>query len=104
MSEIEVTRSWLGDRRPNVHVGTMVIRAYAWHDIVPGIIIEEIIKEVITPDESDSYTEIQFMVQWSDGHLTRELYEELDTFLDNPYLQDNTNIVFKDYKEKEFKW
>lgn len=73
-------------------VGTMVIRAYAWHDIVPGIIIEEEVKEMITDDERDSYTICEFIVQWSDGSQTVELYDELDTFLDNPHIH---NIINK---------
>lgn len=98
MSEVEVTRCWLGDKELGVNIGTMVIRAYSWHAIVPGIIVEEIVEEVITHDELESYTQIEFIVQWSDGTQTKELYDELDAFLGNPYIQNQFNMR---RKEKE---
>ena len=74
-----------------MNIGTMVIRAYTWHDLVPGIIIEEQVREMITNDERDSYSVCEFVVQWSDGTQTIELYDELDTFLDNPHIRNAIN-------------
>ena len=72
-------------------VGTMVIRAYAWHAIIPGIIVEEEIDIHTTGDEREAYEMCHFIVQWSDGTQTREMYEELDTFLDNPHIENMIN-------------
>ncbi len=72
-------------------VGDMVIRAYAWHAIIPGIIVEEEIDIHTTGDEREAYEMCHFVVQWSDGTQTREMYEELDTFLDNPHIENIIN-------------
>tara|TARA_B100001287_G_scaffold132457_1_gene111597 strand:- start:124 stop:390 length:267 start_codon:yes stop_codon:yes gene_type:complete len=72
-------------------VGDMVIRAYAWHAIIPGIIVEEEIEVYTTNDERESYELCHFVVQWSDGIQTKEMYEELDTFLDNPHIENIIN-------------
>lgn len=82
-----------------MNVGTMVIRAYAWHAIVPGIIVEEEIDIHTTDDERDAYEMCHFVVQWSDGTQTREMYEELDTFLDNPHIE---NIINKKEVRNEY--
>lgn len=74
-----------------MNVGTMVIRAYAWHAIVPGIIVEEEIDIHTTDDEREAYEMCHFVVQWSDGTQTREMYEELDTFLGNPHIENMIN-------------
>ena len=74
-----------------MNVGTMVIRAYAWHAIIPGIIVEEEIDIHTTDDEREAYEMCHFVVQWSDGTQTREMYEELDTFLDNPHIENMIN-------------
>ena len=74
-----------------MNIGTMVIRAYAWHSIIPGIIVDEEIEVHTEPDESDSYEMCHYIVQWSDGTQTKEMYEELDFFLGNTYLQ---NLVY----------
>ena len=70
-----------------MNIGTMVIRAYAWHSIVPGIIVGREIEVYTELDESDSYEICHYIVQWSDGLQTKELYEELDLFLGNPYIE-----------------
>jgi len=60
-----------------VKIGDMVIRAYTWKDIVPGIIVEEEIENV--EDEGfNRYQQLNLIVQWSDGSMTRELDCELE--------------------------
>lgn len=68
-------------------VGDMVVRAYAYHGTVPGVILEETIQIVTDTAENYSYEECYFIVHWSDGTITRELFEELD------YLEDALNYV-----------
>lgn len=65
-------------------VGDMVVRAYAFREFVPGIIVEEK-RENISSEEFDSestepwsYEQLSFTVAWSDGVITSELAEELD--------------------------
>ena len=60
-----------------MQVGDTVVRAYAWHSIVPGIIIDE---EYI--GHSPEYESHHFIVLWSDGSNSREMYEELDRLED----------------------
>lgn len=79
-------------------VGDVVVRAYAWHSIVPGIIVDEELEIITATNEEYSYEQCHYVVQWSDGTQTRELYEELDTFLGNKMLEDYINSG-KDYKE-----
>jgi hypothetical protein len=69
-----------------MEVGEVVVRAYAHHAIVPGIIIEK--KEIKYPsdweeeDHGDIHIETNYLVAWSDYSETWELWEELD------YLED----------------
>jgi hypothetical protein len=56
-----------------VKVGDLVVRAYSWHSIVPGIILRE---------EFDEYESHTFLVLWCDGSNTTEMYEELDMLED----------------------
>jgi hypothetical protein len=56
-----------------VKVGDLVVRAYSWHSIVPGIIIQEIRPEDDCPT---------FLVVWCQGTNTEEMYEELDILKD----------------------
>jgi hypothetical protein len=62
-------------------IGDMVVRAYAWHSIVPGIIIDE---EYTAhgPVDNREYESHNFIVLWSDGSNSREMYEELDRLED----------------------
>ena len=66
-----------------MQIGDMVVRAYAWHALVPGVIVD-CHKEVkpLGEDCGDEYIEHLYIVAWSDGSESRELYEELD------YLED----------------
>ena len=67
-----------------MRIGDMVVRAYAFHAFIPGIIVEEKL-ENISSEEFDSestepwaYEQTSFTVLWSDGILTSELDCELD--------------------------
>ena len=69
-------------------VGDMVVRAYAYHAFIPGIIIEEK-RQDITSKEFDkeatepwAYEQISFIVAWSDGQGSSESAEELE-YLEN---------------------
>ena len=69
-------------------VGDMVVRAYAFHAFIPGIIVEEK-RQDITSKEFDeeatepwSYEQISFTVAWSDGQGSSESAEELE-YLEN---------------------
>jgi len=69
-------------------VGDMVVRAYAFHGFIPGIIVEEK-RQDITSEEFDeettepwSYEQISFTVAWSDGQGSSETAEELE-YLEN---------------------
>lgn len=57
-------------------IGDLVIRAYAWHSIIPGIIIDKEIE--IIGEASSEFESYNFVVMWSDGSNTKEMYEELD--------------------------
>lgn len=67
-------------------IGSMVVRAYAYRAFVPGIIVDketELVKpELDTLEGNEDYFEpyemTNYVVQWSDGTQTKELYEELD--------------------------
>ena len=61
-------------------VGDLVIRAYAWRGIVPGIIIEEReeVLEELGVEGTLSFT--KFLVHWSDGTHSVELYEEIEYY------------------------
>lgn len=72
-------------------VGDVVIRAYAWDGIVPGIIVDEEFEIITATNEEYSYEQCNYVVQWSDGMQTRELYEELDTFLGNKMIENYIN-------------
>ena len=63
-------------------IGDLVIRAYTWHELVPGIIVDEEFEVVTADNEEHSYESCNFIVQWSDGAQSKEMYEELD------YLED----------------
>ena len=58
-------------------VGDMVVRAYAWHTIIPGIIVDKRVSLMEVPNRADFET-IDFVVQWSDGAQTEEMPEELE--------------------------
>jgi hypothetical protein len=58
----------------------MVVRAYAWKSLVPGIIVDESAETVEfdgDPAGTHSYESISFTVAWSDGTISSEMYEEL---------------------------
>jgi hypothetical protein len=62
-----------------VKVGDVVVRAYAFHDLIPGIIVKETVSTVSNGDSFGpfSYDQITFTVAWSDDTLSSEMYEEL---------------------------
>ena len=60
-------------------VGDLVIRAYAWHTIIPGIIVDKRVSLMEVPNQTGFET-VDFVVQWSDGVQTEEMAEELDHF------------------------
>lgn len=86
-----------------MEIGDMVIRAYSWHSIIPGIIVDKEITymEDKTWAETDGpfrYEDHQFIVQWSDGTQSSEMDMELD------YLEDALESIKKFREnEKEFK-
>ena len=59
-------------------VSDMVVRAYAFPTVTLGIIVEEQIEIIPLYDEMDAYEQRNFIIQWSDGTQSREMYEELD--------------------------
>lgn len=62
-------------------IGDMVVRAYAFGDgLVSGIIVDEELDIITATNEEYSYEQCEFVVQWSDGTQSRELYEELDEY------------------------
>ena len=46
-----------------MNVGDLVVRAYTWHSLVPGIIVEEEISIITEANESDAYEICNFTVQ-----------------------------------------
>jgi hypothetical protein len=64
-------------------VGDMVIRAYAYYAIIPGIIVATTKPDPqeYGPDQGVDFIS-EFVVQWSDGSHSTELYEELDLLFD----------------------
>ena len=64
-------------------VGDMVVRAYTWPCLLPGIIVDEdstMIEFDGDPDGSFSYEEVSFTVAWSDSTMSMEQREELEYF------------------------
>ncbi len=63
-------------------IGDMVVRAYAYHAFIPGIIVDE--QTVTYPDDeiSDEPPVHNFIVAWSDGNTSHEMDIELDYFDD----------------------
>ena len=65
-------------------IGDMVIRAYAWRDVVPGIIVDELREtwksdgDTTDPETSCEYEEVNFVVLWADGSQSNLTPEELD--------------------------
>ena len=62
-------------------IGDIVIRAYAYPAIIPGIIVDQEIEIVTAGNEDYAYEDCNFVVQWSDGSQSTEMYEELEYFL-----------------------
>ena len=63
-------------------IGDMVVRAYAFHDFIPGIIVDESIVHHPQKDGEVEWVDHQWIIHWSDGVLSKEMSEELD------YLED----------------
>ena len=66
-------------------VGDLVVRAYTWPSLVPGIIIDEKAETLEfdgTHEAPYSYETISFSVSWSDGTTSTETIHELE------YLED----------------
>jgi hypothetical protein len=61
-----------------VKVGDLVVRAYVWDRIVPGIIVDEDLAEFADWNESQDW----YTVAWSDGMLTNETRVELEHWED----------------------
>ena len=81
------------ERKTIMKIGDMVIRAYAWSSIVPGIIVDEQ-SDILKDDEGNElYVQTNYIVQWSDGIQSTEMYEELDHL--GPVLE-----MINDYKAK----
>tara|TARA_E500000331_G_scaffold354351_1_gene407133 strand:- start:941 stop:1201 length:261 start_codon:yes stop_codon:yes gene_type:complete len=74
-------------------IGDMVVRSYAWHSLVPGIIVDEEIDVVTANNEEYSYEQCEFVVQWSDGAQSKELFEELDYY---EYVLKNERLYNRD--------
>jgi len=70
-------------------IGDMVVRAYAYHAFIPGIIVDEqhAIKEATYSGES--YSEINFTIAWSDNSTSHEMDIELD------YLEEALGVAQK---------
>jgi hypothetical protein len=61
----------------------MVVRAYIWHALVPGIIVSEEVDVVEFDGDgggSWGYDQVNLTVAWSDGTMTTEMLEELEYF------------------------
>ena len=65
-------------------IGDMVVRAYAYYDFIPGIIVDKM-KETVKfdgdstePENSYEYEEVNFVVLWADGSQSNLSDEELD--------------------------
>ena len=59
-------------------VGDMVIRAYAYHAFIPGIIVEMYEEKVVHAGKHTGYyINTIFAVLWSDDTQTTEMAEEL---------------------------
>ena len=66
-------------------VGDLVARAYAWPELVSGIIVEEhedTMKVENHPTDVWKYNEITFDIAWSDGSMSTEMLEELEFLKD----------------------
>ena len=59
-------------------IGDMVVRAYAFRKFIPGVIIDEVVKSYDAEGSLPAGEEHNFIVAWSDGTQSSELYEELD--------------------------
>ena len=75
-------------------IGDMVVRAYAFHAFIPGIIVDEEYNEISTIDDM-TYTEHNFTVAWSDNSTSREMDVELD------YLEDALEAIQELMEEDE---
>ena len=65
-------------------VGDLVVRAYVWDRIVPGIIVDEDLAEFADWNESQDW----YTVAWSDGTMSSEMYEELDYYVKESRFED----------------
>ena len=63
-------------------IGEVVIRSYAWPDLVPGIIVEYHETPVQIPDNRQPfiYMQTSYDILWSDGSTTNEIREELQLY------------------------
>jgi hypothetical protein len=67
-----------------VKVGDLVVRAYVMRMLIPGIIVEQHVEPevVMVGDEACSYDSYEFTVAWSDGSVSKEMYDELEYLVD----------------------
>ena len=64
-------------------VGDLVIRAYAYHATIPGIIVGSYEEKVEYAEPSPGYyTNTIFVVMWSNDTQTTEMAEELEIYLE----------------------
>ena len=63
-----------------MNIGDLVVRAYAHYRVIPGIIIDRYEEIIGACEQEGDLTSTMFIVQWSDGTQTSEMYEELDTY------------------------
>ena len=65
-----------------MNIGDLVVRAYAWHAIIPGIVVDIERENVVISEDRHygayEYESVHYVVKWSDGMLTTEMYEELE--------------------------
>lgn len=73
-------------------IGDLIVRAYAWREFVPGIIVDEWEETIdCTADEPEfqfpSFENTYFRVQWSDGTQSTEQSTEVEPLA--PALEDH---------------
>lgn len=65
-------------------IGDVVARAYSWKELVSGIIVAREEETIHVGDNGEAhrydYAEVNFIVLWSDGTTSKEMYEELMFF------------------------
>lgn len=73
-------------------IGDTVVRAYAHYALIPGIIVDTELKVLIQEEDDEPYELVNYIVYWSDGSQSTEMYEELD------YLKDVSEYLKATYE------